>query len=110
MKSKIIVAIQASSLALGMFALSGCFESTYYPYGYGSGYSSTYVPAYRSYDYAEGERRPVYVGRDYDEHRDFSYNRREAAEPRSREREEIAHNDNHRIAVERHDRDDRGVH
>jgi hypothetical protein len=62
MKSKIISVIGASSLAVGMFALQGCFESNY-P-GYGGGYGG--------YGYASGptyyEPAPVVVG-DYDEHR-----------------------------------------
>ena len=59
MKSKIITAVGAGSLLLGMVALSGCYESNYpgyggYGYGYGRGYYSD----------------PVVVG-DYDEHRSW---------------------------------------
>ena len=56
MKSKIITAIGATSLVLAMFALQGCYESSYPDYGYGYGYGSG--PAYYS--------SPVIV-RDYDE-------------------------------------------
>jgi hypothetical protein len=58
MKSKIISAITATSLLLGIFALQGCFESNYSGYdGYGYGYGPAYY-----------EPAPVIVG-DYDEHR-----------------------------------------
>jgi hypothetical protein len=58
MKSKIITAIGATSLFLGMFALQGCYESNYPGYYGGRGYG--YGPGYYS--------QPVVVG-DYDEHR-----------------------------------------
>ena len=62
MKSKVIVAIGATSLVVGMFALQGCFESNYPGYG----------PGYGGYGYASGPAyyapAPVVVG-DYDEHR-----------------------------------------
>jgi hypothetical protein len=57
MNSKIVTAIGATSLFLGVFALQGCYESNYPGYGYGYGYGSG--PAYYS--------TPVVVG-DYDEH------------------------------------------
>jgi hypothetical protein len=60
MNSKIITAIGATSLMLGMFALQGCFESNYPGYGGGYGYNSG--PAYYS--------TPVYAGA-YDEHRSW---------------------------------------
>ena len=61
MKSKIITALGATSLVLGMFALQGCYESNYPGYGgYGYGYGSG--PGYYSH--------PVVVGDD-DEHRSW---------------------------------------
>ena len=56
MKSKIITAIGAGSLVVGMLALSGCFESSYPDYG-GYGYERGYY----------AEPAPVVV-RDYDNH------------------------------------------
>jgi hypothetical protein len=53
MKSKIISVIGAASVAVGMFALQGCFESNY-PGGYAYGAQPSYYGA------------PVVVG-DYDE-------------------------------------------
>jgi len=47
MKSKIITAIGATSLVFGMFALSGCYETSYPDYGGGYGYSG-YGPGYYS--------------------------------------------------------------
>jgi hypothetical protein len=61
MKSKIITALGAISLVLGMFALQGCYESNYpgygggyggYGYGYGSGpgyYSQPVVVEHRTW-------------------------------------------------------------
>ena len=45
MKSKIITAVAAGALIVGMVALSGCYDSSYpsgggYGYGYGPGYYS----------------------------------------------------------------------
>lgn len=58
MKSKIIAAITAGSLVVGMLALSGCFESSYPDYGYGyNGYERGYY----------AEPAPVVV-RDYGNH------------------------------------------
>ncbi|MGH7925607.1 MAG: hypothetical protein ACREQH_13565 [Candidatus Binatus sp.] len=60
-KSKIITAIGATTLVLGMVALQGCFESNY----------PAYDPGYGGYGYASGptyyQPTPVVVG-DYDEH------------------------------------------
>lgn len=68
MNSKIIKAIGAGSLILGMVALSGCFESSYPGYGYGYGGGPTYYeePApliVREYDHRE------YRDRDDNNHR-----------------------------------------
>ena len=47
MKSKILTAICATSLLLGMFALQGCYETNYPDYGNG-GYGYGSGPAYYS--------------------------------------------------------------
>ena len=68
MKSKIITAIGATSLLLGMFALQGCYETNYPDYGYGGGYGGGY-----GYGYGSGPgyySQPVVVG-DNDEHRSW---------------------------------------
>jgi hypothetical protein len=84
--SKIITAIGATSLVLGMFALQGCFESNYPGYGGGYGYGSG--PAYYS--------TPVYGG-DYDEHHSWHdrdwwvNNRRDWVE--DHHKEWVSHND-----------------
>ena len=64
MKSKIVTAIGAASLVLGMFALQGCEENNYPGYG---GYGR-----YGGYGYGSGGyySQPVVVG-DYDEHRSW---------------------------------------
>ena len=63
MKSKIITALGATSLVLGMFALQGCYESNYPGYGGGyGGYGYGSEPGYYS--------QPVVVG-DNDEHRSW---------------------------------------
>jgi hypothetical protein len=62
MKSKIITAIGATSLVLGMFALQGCYESNYPGYYGGRGYGYGYGRGYYS--------EPAVVG-DYDEHRSW---------------------------------------
>jgi hypothetical protein len=69
MNSKIITAVGAVSLMLGMFALQGCYDSNYYPGygGYGGGYGG-----YSRYGYGSNyyEPAPVIVG-DNDEHREW---------------------------------------
>jgi hypothetical protein len=86
MNSKIIKAIGAGSLILGMVALSGCFESSYPDYGYG-GYGYGGGRAYYS------EPAPVIV-REYD--------RRDNDRREYRDRDD----NNHRVVVNHdHDRD-----
>jgi hypothetical protein len=98
MNSKIITAIGATSLVLGMFALQGCFESSYPGYGGGYGYGSG--PAYYS--------TPVYGG-DYDEHRSWwGGNHRDRDEDRheaSRNNSERNEHEEHANRDHDHDRD-----
>ena len=87
MNSKIITAVGAASLILGMFGLQGCSESNYPGYGYGGGYGYASGPTYY-------EPAPVVV-RDYDVHRSWHDsdsridNRRDADDHR---KESISHN------------------
>ena len=93
MKSKILKAIGAGSLVLGMVALSGCYETSYpaYSYGYGGGRSYYVEPA------------PVVV-RDYG-HRDW---RDRDDNDRRNERVTVNHDHDravHASADRDHDRD-----
>jgi hypothetical protein len=92
MKSKIITAIAAGSLIVGMVALSGCYESSYPGYGYG-GYGYGYGRGYYS--------DPVVVG-DYDEHRSWWGGHRDR--DRDEDREEW-HEQHERHEHEGHDHD-----
>jgi hypothetical protein len=98
MNSKIITAIGATSLVLGMFALQGCSESNYPGYGGGYGYGSG--PAYYS--------TPVYAG-DYDEHHSWwGGNHRDRDEDRhegSRSNSERNEHETHASADRDHDHD-----
>jgi|SRR5215467_4343314 len=96
MNSKIIKAIGAGSLILGMVALSGCFESSYPDYGYGGyGYGG---PAYYS------EPSPVIVRNYYprdNDHREY----RDRDDNNRREEHVVVNHDHDRDVHVRTDRD-----
>jgi len=94
MKSKIISAIAATSLVLGMFAFQGCYETNYPDYGgygYGSGYG--YGRGYYSQPVVVEEHRPWHWWGHRDRDDDHHY------ESRHSEHEEHANRDRD------HDRD-----
>ena len=101
MNSKIITAIGAVSLVLGMFALQGCEENNYPGYGdYGR---------YGGYDYGSGGyySQPVVVG-DYDEHRSWWGGHRDRDEDRhegSRSNSERNEHEEHANRGHDHDHD-----
>lgn len=92
MKSKIITALAAGSLVVGMVALSGCYESNYPGYGgYGPGYYSQ--PVARDYDEHHSWWGGDHHDRDDDHHEGY------------REHKEHEEHEEHANREHDHDRD-----
>ena len=93
MKSKILSAIGATSLVLGMFALQGCYETNYPDYGgygYGSGYGYGYGRGYYSQPVVVEQRSWHWWGhhdRDDDRHEGWRTERNERQAHADRDRD-----------------------